>query len=154
MRKPELFSPFPGMETIDALRNLHEAGKNRKRLVNVLVAEARRISELVEVRYPDTIRFDLEDLTHNLYREDDGWVLHILQRYEPEWDDPHLSRVAKILISDLEINGGIPRVKFEQWIDSHNQIVNAEYSFDVPPNELVLYINSIAATGNARPSLS
>ena len=153
---PESISQSGGV--FDALQRV---SGDRKATIEVLVQAAQELTKSVNEKHRGAIELSLEDMTRSL-TDLSGWVLYVRQQLiKEEWgfsaDDPYLSLVARVEISELAINDGKPKVTLHEWLDDHDNIVLEGSGFGcslaIEPTELVLYLQSILNYGNARPRI-
>jgi len=139
--------------------SLKRVSGDRKATIEVLVQAAQELTEIINERNKGVIKLSLEDMTRSL-TDLSGWVLFVRQQFiKEEWgftaDDPYLSLVARVEISELEINDGKPKMLLNEWLDDEDNIVSEGSGFgcslSIEPTELVLYLQSILDSGNARP---
>lgn len=153
---PESISQSGGV--FDALQRV---SGDRKATIEVLVQERQKLTKSINEKHKGKIKLFLENMT---YSQTDlfGWVLFVRQQFiKEEWgftaDDPFLSLVARIEISELAINDGKPKMLLREWLDDQDNIVSERSGFGcslaIEPTELVLYLQSILNYGNARPRI-
>ncbi len=148
--------PRPVVEpSSNALNEIEAAGTDRKEITNILVRETKRIRRLTKKTFGKAIDLDLQDYSNNPLTDLSGWVLFIRQLSTDDPDDPYFADVARIEISELEANGGKPIVKVKEWFEANGDKGYNPFgiSSSVPPSDVVLYLQSILATGNARPMI-
>lgn len=137
---------------------LKRVSGDRKATIGVLVQKTQELTKSINEKHKGAIELSLEDMTRSL-TDLSGWVLYVRQLFiKEEWgftaDDPFLSLVARIEISELAINDGKPKMLLNEWLDEDNIVSEGSgfgCSLSIEPTELVLYLQSILDSGNAHP---
>lgn len=138
---------------------IQNAGANRKLLVDILVRETQRIIPLVQVKHKGKIEMYLKDHSNDTGTDMYGWVLYVRQLLiKPEWgftqEDPYLSHVLKVEVSELEINEGQTKFSITESICGESlQFDDFGVTQSVTPSDFVTYLHSVLASGNARPRM-
>lgn len=117
-----------------------------------LVQHSQEVAIAVEERHTDKVKLYISDETKN-GTDMSGWVLRI-HKLETRWgfspEDQYFPCVARIEISELELNSGDPVVTLYEWLNDSGEIEESSGSkISMTPHQLIEYLDNILNTGIA-----